>query len=64
VRAGGVVVPPPALDHDLGFGQRVEDLAIEQLVAELAVEAFTVTVLPSTAKLSIRSRPTVERDTS
>jgi hypothetical protein len=26
---------PPALDHDLGFRQRVEHLAIEQLVAEL-----------------------------
>src|SRR5215203_4192589 len=35
VGAAGVVVPPPALDHDLGFRQRGEDLAVEQLVTEL-----------------------------
>jgi hypothetical protein len=34
VRAVAVVVPPPALDHDLGLRQRVEDLAVEQLVPE------------------------------
>jgi hypothetical protein len=28
-------VPPPAFDHDLGLRQRVEDLAVEQLVVEL-----------------------------
>src|SRR5687768_15198756 len=54
VRAAGVVMSPPALDHDLGFRQRVEHLAVEQLVAELAVEAQAIAVLPSTAELSIR----------
>jgi hypothetical protein len=29
-------VAPPSLDDDLGFTQRVEDLAIEQLVAQVA----------------------------
>src|SRR5919199_6471483 len=41
-----VVVPPPALDHDLGLAQRVEDLAVEQLVAQPRVEALNVAVLP------------------
>jgi hypothetical protein len=33
MRADRVVVLPPALDDDLSLPQRVEDLAIEQLVA-------------------------------
>jgi hypothetical protein len=33
MRADRVVVPPPALDDDVSFPQRIEDLAIEQLVA-------------------------------
>jgi hypothetical protein len=45
VRAAGVVVSPPALDHDPGLLERVEHLAVEQLVAELAVEALAVAVL-------------------
>jgi hypothetical protein len=35
VRSNGVVVPTPALDGDLGLLERVEDLAVEQLVPEL-----------------------------
>ena len=31
----GDVVPTPALDDDLGLLERVEDLAVEQLVPEL-----------------------------
>lgn len=53
VRAHGVVVAPPVLDHDPGFGQAEERLAIEQLVAELAVEAFAVAVLPGAAGLDL-----------
>jgi hypothetical protein len=30
-----VVVAPPCLDDDLGFGEAVENLAIEQFVAKL-----------------------------
>src|SRR4051794_33692650 len=56
MRAGGVVVLPPALDYDLGLFERVEDLAIEQLIAKLAVEALAIAVLPSTAMPSIRAR--------
>ena len=31
----GVVVPAPALDHDLRLLERIDDLAVEQLVPEL-----------------------------
>ena len=34
MRPDGVVVATPALDDDLGLTQGVEDLAIEQLVAQ------------------------------
>jgi hypothetical protein len=36
----------PALDHDLGLLKRVEDLAVEQLIAELRVKALDEAVLP------------------
>jgi hypothetical protein len=35
----------PALDDDLGLGAAVEYLSVEQLVAELGIEALAVTVL-------------------
>jgi hypothetical protein len=31
----GVVVAPPCLDDDLGLGEALEDLAVEQFVAKL-----------------------------
>src|SRR5215212_4927393 len=62
MRTVAVVVPPPAFDHDLGFRQRVEDLAVEQLVAELAVEALAVAVLPRAAGLDVGRRGTDRRD--
>ena len=40
MRSDGVVVAPPALDDDLGFTQRVEDLAVEQFVTKTSVEAL------------------------
>ena len=46
VRSDGVVVAAPLLDQDLSFAQRVEDLAVEQFIAEPGVEAFAVPVLP------------------
>jgi len=42
-------VPPPAFDDDLGFAQRVEDLAVEQLVAQAGVEALDEPILPRAA---------------
>ena len=41
-----VVVVPPAFDQDLRFTQRVEDLAVEQLIAESGIEALTIAVFP------------------
>jgi len=49
--AMSVVVPSPLLDQDRGFFQRIEDLRIQQLVPELAVERLAVAVLPRTAGL-------------
>lgn len=43
----------PALDDDLGFSECVEHLAVEQLVTQLAVEAFAVAVLPRAAGLDV-----------
>ena len=43
----------PALDDDLSFPQRVEDLAIEQFVTQAGIEAFDVTVLPWAARLDV-----------
>ena len=40
-----VVVSSPSFDYDLGFLQGVEDHVIRQLIAQLAIEGFTVTVL-------------------
>jgi hypothetical protein len=34
MRTDGVVVTAPAFDDDLGFTQRVEDLAVEQFVTQ------------------------------
>ena len=40
---------PPAFDHHLGLAQRVEDLALQQLVAQAGVEALHASVLPRAA---------------
>ncbi len=50
VGADRVVLPPPALDEDLGFQQGVEALAIEARVAQLAVERFPRAVRPRPAR--------------
>ncbi|ESW62637.1 hypothetical protein X772_36915 [Mesorhizobium sp. LSJC280B00] len=42
----------PSFDDNPGLLQRVEDLAIEQLVAELRIEALAIAVLPRTAGLT------------
>src|SRR5438874_12446715 len=40
MRPDSVVVPPPTLDDDLGLAQRVEDLAIEKLVAQSRIDGM------------------------
>ena len=46
VGTDGTVVPPPGFDEHARFGERVEDFAIEQLVAKRPVEALVVAILP------------------
>ena len=49
-----VVVQTPALDDDPRLCEAVEDLTVEQFVAELGIEALAVSVLPRTARLDER----------
>ena len=46
-----VVLLPPELDQDLRLLQRVEDLSVQQLIAQLPVEALDVPVLPRRTRL-------------
>jgi hypothetical protein len=57
-------VAPPALDHDLGLAQAVEDLAVEQLVAQARVEALDEAVLPRAARGDVGGPGTHGRDPS
>jgi len=43
----------PALDDNLRLSEAVEDLPVQQLVAELGIEALTVTVLPGGPRLDV-----------
>src|SRR6188472_1907983 len=53
MRPDSVVVASPALDDDLRFTQRIEDLAIEEFIAQAGIEAFDEAVLPGTARCNI-----------
>ena len=43
------------LDENLGFLEAVEDLAVEQFIAQFPVEAFAVAVLPRAAGRDVQS---------
>lgn len=45
----GVVVVTPLFDQDLGLSEAAEYLPVEQLVPQLAVEAFAIAILPGAA---------------
>ena len=49
----------PALDDDLRLGQTVEDLAVEEFILQLRVEALAVFVLPEASRFNV-SRPGAE----
>lgn len=51
VRSDFVVVAPPVSDRFTGLCQRREPVLVQTLIAELAVEAFDVTVLHGPARL-------------
>ena len=46
MRPHGIVVLAPLFDQCLRLFQRAENFTIEQLISELAIEAFIVPVLP------------------
>lgn len=48
-----VVVFPPFFNEYLGFAQAVEDLASEELVPEVCIEAFTVSVVLGAARFDV-----------
>jgi hypothetical protein len=54
VRVPRVVVPAPLLDQHLGLLHCVEDLAVQEFVAQLSVEALDVSVLPRALWLDLR----------
>ena len=53
VRTSGVVVLAEVLDDPVGLVSIQEQLHVEALIAELAVEAFPVSVLPGAAWLDV-----------
>lgn len=61
MRSYGVVVTAPALDDDARFLERVEDLAVEQFIAQARVEALDEAILPRTAGGHQRQRSWARR---
>ena len=53
MRPQSIVVPSPALDHDLRLLERIEDLTIEQLIPEPGIEALDEPILPRTARSDV-----------
>src|SRR3982074_2293544 len=53
MRPHRVVVTTPAFNDDLRLPQRVEDLAIEQLVAQPGIKTLDEPVLPRTARRDV-----------
>ena len=49
MRPCGIVVAPPGLDQDLRLPQIEEDFPRQQLIPELGVKAFAVTIFPRRA---------------
>lgn len=46
VRSDDIVMASPPLDHDLSLAERIEDLPVEQFIAEPGVEALAAAGLP------------------
>ena len=62
MRPHGVIVLPPTLDDDLGFGARAEPFEAEAFIAEFAVEAFADAILPGLARLDQRGADALRGD--
>jgi hypothetical protein len=52
----GVVLDPPCFDNDLGFEERPELFDVQEFVADAAVEALDVGVLPWAAGFDVTDR--------
>src|SRR6516225_4698886 len=61
MRSHRVVVHSPPLDYHLRLLQRVEDLALQTFIAQLAIEAFAVAIFPRTARLDVHGLSTHPR---
>ena len=55
-------MPPPAFDDDPRLLERVKDLAVQQLIAKLRVEALAIAVLPWAARRDIGGLGADKRD--
>src|SRR4030088_3189906 len=53
MRPDGVVVTPPTFDDDLRLSQCVEDLAVEQLIAQPGIKTLEKPVLPGPARRDV-----------
>lgn len=62
MRSLGVVMLAPAFNDDPGFTQRIEDLTVEQFIAEAGIEALAVTVLPRRSRLDVNGLCTGSSD--
>ena len=49
MRSDRIVMLAPSFDDDLRLLKRVEDFAIEELIAQLGVEALAIAILPRAA---------------
>jgi hypothetical protein len=57
-----ILMPTPLFDQYLCLLDRVEDLSIQQLISQLAVERFNVAILPGAAGLDVeRFHPQVRQ---
>ena len=53
MESDGIVQAPPLLDEYHGLGQCVEDLTVQELIPELAVEDLVIALLPWTSRLDV-----------
>ena len=58
MRPDRVVVDAPLLDEHLRFSQRVEDLPVQQFIAQLALEGSAMTLLPVASRSDANGRRT------
>ena len=51
MRSESVVFLPPSFDDHLGFSKGIENLPIENLISELSIEGFVVSILSGACRL-------------